>query len=375
MKIKSMLVALIGSVMITVGAMSAPVTQAVPVTPVQQSSSIDISMFTNHQALVGYCLDRVGGVSVNVSCDAGANRPSSRYYQYPSKVKTLEGIMGLVTNDWYNIPVVTTNSYIGIKVEFSADYDGSTIFVGYGGGLPTVNHYGQWVLADQDQSVEMRLASYVNIPIGTNLYISSARMVYGNDNVGYEANSVGVNGNVISFPSEQAGKGILVLEGYSMNEQGYYHWFRKALDLKKSGVEVPITDVLVQVIIRDSEDFRSSVDKSDLSLMVSSYVMNDSGYIYGKVPLLTPTYTRATIVRLQTSTWYYQKGVSGYNSIFVNAGSYEIKNLETGAITTVTAGANGYVDVTLQKGSYHIQSKGLEFLRSWWDMTPSIGKG
>jgi hypothetical protein len=328
-----------------------------------QPMAIDLSMITNHAGLVSYCLKQVDWVNIEIKSSAATVEPIRSEFAYFDKVKTLEGIMQMVGGNQWELPLISTNGNIQITVTFSSSlgneairYPGKPLFVGYAGGQSVMSG-DAWTLPDYASSPSMQLMPSVFIPI-SNVY--SAMIIFGDDQIGYEGIPLGIawnNGSRgIDFPSGYAGRGILTVQYGEYNcEGGWYETKNKAFDLSKGAVEVPFTRVLVSVVLRDSEDFRSSVDQADLSTYVSSW------YGYGKIPLLTPSYSKPTAVRLKMWTWVND----GNQSAEKWATSFTIEDLTTGQKTTVQIPVGSSdVWITLPKGSYHIIPLGLE-LRSW----------
>lgn len=323
----------------------------------------DLSILTNHAALVGHQFKKVEGVMVGFYAYAAAqDHQPNIFYPYTNTVKTLESIMAMVTNRWWSLPVVDTNAPISISVQFYDTNDGDVargngaysekgggsqarvLFNGNSSGTPRQNQAGQWVLPDYAQEVQMRLAYNVFITM-TN--IASAHFVYTNQYGGYSSFDLGTDyGNGFWFNSDFAGQGILVLGSWTpqiYNNETFLVYKESAYNLALGGKEVPITGVLVRALIEDSDDFKSSVNATDLDISVYSY----NGY--GKVPLLIATYTNdAPSVYISVHT------VGDYATSFI----IEDQTSGTKTMINVPTGSTG-VNVSMPKGVYHIIPQGL----------------
>ncbi len=365
---KSVLSVLLVTVAILVGLCAfaqVPPNPVPPPTPVA-----DLSMITNHAELVSSQFKKVQGIRVNIQVDGSADSwlPNA-FFSYTNTVKTLEDIMGIVTNNWWDVRVVDTRATITIAVKFydTASYDAiqgylgvnavapKALFEGYAGGQPELGKGGGYVLPDWAEQVSMRLVGNVFVTM-TN--VTSAHLVYTNNAGQFQSMDLPVTwGQGFEYPPDFAGQGILVLTWMVPDKAGNFWWFQKAYDVS-SNTEVPITDVLVRALITDSEDFRTSVDQWTLKYNLYSY----QGF--GKVPLLTPTYNKSVnniYIEVTTSEGDFAKG-------------YTIEHLSTGKKTTVSVpdGQIG-VDVKLPGGSFHIVPIGLDLLP--WEMYSWYGGG
>jgi hypothetical protein len=315
----------------------------------------DISFLTNHAELVGQVFKGVEGVMVNFY-PAAATRSGgvSAFYAYTNSVKSLEDIMGLVTNNWWQMSVVDTNAPISLEVEFLNSSDESTVrgynpqtsaqvlFEGYNGGIPQRNDYGQWVLPDWAEDVSMRINGSIFVTM-TN--VASVHMVVTNSSGGYQSSDLPISyGQGFWYQPDYAGNGILILGSYVYTTNNWVYYGEHAYDLANCLTEVPITPVLVRALLQDSDDFKTSVDQTNLSYTVYSA----DGY--GKIPLLTPTYTRSMRVHLSLGDQ-----LGNYASSFV------IENQATGHRHTVSVphDATG-VNATMPEGVYHIIPLGLD---------------
>ena len=357
---------------------------AVPVTSVGNNGTSvadafvppDLSMLTNHADLVSFELKKVCGVLVKVTASASTtSAENSSFYPYTNSVKTLEDIMGMVTNTWYGMKVVDESAPLSISVWFYNNSDEYTVrgipegkdagsdgakrlFEGYNGGQPIRNQYNQLVLPDYAQQISMRMVNDVFIP-ATN--IASAHLVYTNADGSWSSMDMPISYRQGFWASQDfAGQGIVVLGFWVYDStNGSYSYSEHAYSLYNGGTEVQMSWVLARAILQDSEDFRTSVDETNL--IYSLYSWNG----FGKVPLLTPTYTRATNV----------VNLSVYSAPWIaNATSFKIENLETGVKRTVDVPANATsVTTIIGRGKYHIVPVGIKLKP--WSQNVSYGKG
>lgn len=328
----------------------------------------NLAAITDHAELVSEVFKDVNGVLVNFSASASAQSGQpSFFFAYTNKVKTLEGIMVLVTNWYTSLPVVNTNAPISISVSF---YDSSdenlvrgyvgplpgqlppnALFKGANGGIPERGQYGQWVLPDYAEWVQMRLSEGVFVSM-TN--VVSAHLVYTNSSGQYMSMDLPVDYlEGFSFPPDWAGQGIIVLGTYRFTANGTYY-DQHAYDLSNSAKEVPITYVIVRALLEGSDDFISFVDATNMSVQLYTY-RDGTGMTFGKVPLLMATFTKATSVY-----------VSVTDELGNYATSFIIEDEATGVRTTMNVpSGNMGVNVTLPKGVYHILPEGMNLQPSW----------
>ena len=332
----------------------------------------DLTFLTNHAALVSREFKKVKGVLVETTFSAStATYNPKTFYPYTDRVKTLEGIMGLVTNTYYYQDVVDTNAPITIKVtfwdstnEFQIMYgqvSGSApemIFEGSTGGVPMRNRWGQLELPQYAEEVSMRLSSSSIWIDMTN--IGSVHLVYTNSVGEFKSTDFAVDwGRGFWFPPDFAGQGIAVFTWLVPDQNGNYSRYQHAYNLG-TGKEEQITPVLVRALVRDSDDFRTSVDQVNLVYSIYSY----QGM--GKVPLLTPTYTaELSGIYLSVDTTDGDRWATSFLIEDLNTG---IKNR-----ATVQSGQRG-VRIVLPRGSYHIIPCGFS-LMPWMMYGGSVGKG
>ena len=332
----------------------------------------DLTFLTNHAALVSREFKKVKGVLVETTFSAStATYNPKTFYPYTDRVKTLEGIMALVTNTYYYQDVVDTNAPITIKVtfwdstnEFQIMYgqvSGSApemIFEGSTGGVPMRNRWGQLELPQYAEEVSMRLSSSSIWIDMTN--IGSVHLVYTNSVGEFKSTDFSVDWRRgFWFPPDFAGQGIAVFTWFVPDQSGNYNRYQHAYNLG-TGKEEQITPVLVRALVRDSDDFRTSVDQLNLVYSIFSF----EGM--GKVPLLTPTYTaELSGIYLSVDTTDGDRWATSFLIEDLNTG---IKNR-----ATVQSGQRG-VRIVLPRGSYHIIPCGLS-LMPWMMYGGSVGKG
>ena len=314
----------------------------------------DISYLTNHAELVGQVLKHVNGVRVQYTASAATRDGSlDTFMIYTNSVKTLEGIAALVTNNWWTMSVVDTNASISIQVllydtadqntalGYTPNVSSQVLFEGYNGGVPIRNQYGQWALPEWAETVSLRISGSIFVAM-TN--VVSAHIVTKDMNgntVGFDLPVTYLQG--FSFQPDYAGSAIVVLGSYTFSTNGWVSYNEHAYDLGNNAVEVPITPIMVRAILQDSDDFRTSVDQTNLVYTVYSY----NGY--GKVPLLTPTFNKAMNVMLSVSD---QLGNS--------ATSFVIEDQATNVRTTINVPTGmTAVSAMIPKGIYHIIPLGL----------------
>ncbi len=336
-------------------------------------SVIDLSAITNYAELVSRELDNVKGVMIRVTASADANAGGGQwsYYSFTNAAKTLEDIEAMVTNTYYGFELVSTdnNSTISEQIKLynvddeyaiingTTDYNGEPIarvlFQGFNGGVPFRNQYGQLTLPDYAEtlSIQMLYDVFVNV---TN--ISSARLLYTNVNGQWLSMNLSVVfGKGFHFPPQFAGQGIIVLGILKQTGPNSYSYSEHAYSLHDNGAEIQMQWAFAKVILADSDDFKTSVNSTNLSYDLYSY----EGF--GKVPLLTPTYTTpATNVYVSVMSSQLGKGGS---TVQAWATSYKIINVETKAVSKVTVptGAVG-TWIPFAKGKYRIIPIGLELL-------------
>jgi len=328
----------------------------------------NIIALTDHAELVGLVFKDVNGVLVNFSAAASANSNQPYYfYPYTNSVKTLEGIMAIVTNSYVSLPVVSTNGQISVSVQFYNSSDGdlvlgytappvgqsspSMLFEGYNSGTPQMSQYGQWVLPDYAEQVQMRLSGNIFV-YDTN--VVSAHLVYTNSAGQWMSMDLPVNYlQGFTFPPDWAGQGILVLGTYRFVGNNVYY-DQHAYDLSNGAKEVPITYVLVRALLEGSDDFSSFADTTNLVVQLYTY-QDGTGMTFGKVPLLMTTFSK---------TMLFDLGV--FDQLGNYATSFIIEDEATNVRTTVNVpSGNQSVNVMLPKGVYHIIPKGMNIQPSW----------
>ncbi|MDE2188109.1 MAG: hypothetical protein KGJ35_00065 [Patescibacteria group bacterium] len=338
----------------------------------------NLAAITDHVELVSEVFKSVNGILVSFSASASAQSyQPSYFFAYTNKVKTLEDIMGMVTNSYVSLPVVSTNAPISISVLFydssneslvrgyvsppSGQSFPSVLFQGYNGGVLQMNQWGQWTLPDWAEQVQMRLSGNIFVQM-TN--VVTAHLVYTNSSGQWMSMDLPVNYlQGFTFPPDWAGQGIIVLGTYRFVGNNIYY-DQHAYDLGNGAAEVPITYVLVRALLEGSDDFSSFVDSTNMSVQLWTY-QDGTGMTFGKVPLIMATFTRATTAF-----------VSVYDQMGNYATSFIVEDEATGVRTTVNvpSGSEG-VNVTLPKGVYHILPEGMNLKPYWMYSYYYGGKG
>ncbi|MDE2038262.1 MAG: hypothetical protein KGI69_03520 [Patescibacteria group bacterium] len=327
--------------------------------------SVDsLASLTNHDELVGHMFKKVEGVLVSFTDTASANSSDPQlFFAYTNEVKSLQDIMGVITNWWVNIPTLSTSAPVSISVAFydSADQNAimgyvpsekgspasppTKLFEGYNGGIPIRDQYGQLVLPEYAERIQMSLASGVYVAM-TN--VVTARIVYTNAAGQYISQNLAVDYlRGFSFPSDLAGNAVVVIGSYQFTDNGVYY-AQHAYSLSAGAQEVPIDTVLVRALIGGSDDIAAFSDTYDMSVHIYSYIG------YGKVPMVMATCSHDQTAYLSIT-----------DQVGNQATSFIIEDEATGIRTTVAVpqGQQG-VQVTLPKGVYYIYSRGLD-LKPW----------
>lgn len=335
----------------------------------------DLSMLTNHAALVAYCFKQVQGISVNVSCGSQVTSQGQRFYTYTNSIKTIEGIMGVFTNDYWNLQVTSPTDYFTISVSFYNTNDWNTIqnnqwydqnsSMMFSGGIssqPIQNQWGQWVLPINGETVPMNLNPNAKIRI-SNTYLNAVRLIardaYGNP---YPVD-MQVDGDSFFFNSQYAGNGTIVLSGWKQTSPNSYQWFQTAISLQNN-LQTQLTSVELQVLVTGSGDFMSYKGMNDLTTFIWTWT-DYNGNEYGVVPLEIATFDQPTTnVVLHT-----------YTSNGQSASSFMLENQDTKArmnitvpqdLTGVNLGTNVLmgvyyiipIGINLQSAGYYYGGKG-----------------
>ena len=122
------------------------------VIPAVSFGGADLSMLTNHAALVGYAFKRVQSVQAQVSCNGQVGGDgSTRTYPYTNAVKSIDDIMSsLLLNEHWHLQNVSNTDYVNLYVQLNDGPDANgqinPLFYGNNGGQPVQNQYGQWVM-------------------------------------------------------------------------------------------------------------------------------------------------------------------------------------------------------------------------------------
>ena len=313
----------------------------------------DLSMLTNHAALVGYAFKQIKGIQVSASSAGQAdNGTHGGFFAFTNQVASLYSLADVVSPYWWSVTLTSTNDYISLNAQFwntndinsvyGYNSDAYPLFYAYGGGQPIkVGYY--WTLPDSATALNMYLAPQIRIPTPG---VIDARLIirdqYGNAS-GMQLN---VQNGQTWFQSDYAGESELVLTSQVQDSNGYWYAVTKGYSLS-NGMEMPLTSVQFNILLRDSEDFRASKDSTNIDVSVYSY----QGY--GKVPLVMPTYTKnATNVTLS---------VHSLDGQF--ATSYIVENQQTKVKTTnnVSAGATS-LKLDFKAGDYQVIPLGIKLL-------------
>ena len=322
--------------------------------------SPDLSMLTNHAALVGYAFKQVGGTQVSVTSGAQAqNGNYGGFIQFTNDVKTLQGVSDSLSFWWFGIPIVSTTDYISIGVQLwntndaNAVYGGYSpesyvLFNGYGGGYPVKDSFGNWTLPTDSTDIQIQLAPNIRIKVPG---LVDARLIirdqYGNPSGIYIPSG---NGEMY-FPSDYAGSGELVLTTQLQDTNGYWYVYRNGYALTNGAAPLPITWADFMVLLQGSDDLTSFKNPATMDVGVYTYQDPYSGLIYGKVPLLMATFTRS-LTRGVTLSVHSLDGQ--------HATSYIIENQETKVKATVSVPANATsVQCDFQQGDYYIIPTGI----------------
>ncbi|GEM_PF-4689915 len=344
---------------------SAQVPMPVPI-PTPTPPSIDLSMLTNHAALVGYAFNQIQGVQLNYGSGAQAdNWQNVGFFPITNQVKTLDVLNNAVTPYWWGIRLVDTNAYVNLNAQFwntnsyeavTSSSDAYPLFYAYGGGQPVPWNNSYWTLPASATGMEIHLASEIRIKIPG---LQGARLVV-EDGWGQHGMVLGVRDGWLSFPTDYAGNGTIVLD--TVFETNHMAWgFTTAYWLKDAS-PAPLTWVIFSVLLRDSEDFKSFKNQTQLDASVYSW----KGY--GKVPLLMARFdndiTKGVTLSVHSSDGQY-------------ATSYVIENQQSKVRTTITvpAGATS-VKYDFTVGDYQIIPLGMNLKNpNYYGYPVDIGKG
>ena len=319
------------------------------VIPAASFNGADLSMLTNHAALVKYCFKQVKGIQVNVTSQVQADDNSNlRSYVYTNNIKSLDDIMSsLLTNEVWYLHVTSTTDYFNLSISMfdTVDCSDQSLFTGGSGGQAQQNQYGQWVLPPWSEDVGVSLNYQTRITL-TNTYIVGAKVIardqYGNP-YPITLPTYGLGG--FDFRNTLAGNGVLVLSGYSIDSNGNWQSIQSAISLK-DGSPVALKWVEAQVILQSSSDIATFKNTSDLSTYIWSW------YGVGVIPMGQPVFTHAT-----TNVLLYT-----YTSDGQYASSYDVEDQATGKVKTyvVPAGASSVSTGTnVMMGTYDIVPQGI----------------
>ena len=266
-----------------------------PPSPVPSTNAApDLFMLTNHASLVGYALKQVKGAKVNISSGAQANNwENAGFLPITNDVKSVDILADIISPYWWGLQLTDTKAYVQLNAQlwntdnpddaFNNYYysDAYVLFNSYNGGQPQKTPYGYWTLPDEATQLRIELASQIRIKVPG---LTDARLVVQDENGNDYGVQINVNNGEMWFPSVYAGaNSTIVLTRQYQNEAGYWYSDTKAYDLRKN-VEVPLTQVMVHVLLRDGEDTRSFRNIGVMDATVYSY----QGY--GKLPLVIATY-------------------------------------------------------------------------------------
>lgn len=334
-------------------------TPVTPVEPVPDPVAPDLSMLTNHAALVGYAFKQVKGVKVSVSSGAQINNwESAGFFVITNEVKSLDLLNDTIGPVWWGLQLTDPRAYVSLNAQLWNTEDINDVygykkpdvyqlFYAYGGGQPIKTSYGYWTLAEESTQLQVQLASQIKIKVPG---VIDARLVVQDENGNYYGMQVGIDYNGgVWFPSDYAGaNSVLVLTTQIQTASGNWYSYTKAYDVRKN-VEVPLTQLIVHYILRDSDDFKSFKDPQDMNVKVYSY----QGH--GKVPLIMPTFTsNSTNVSL-----------SVYTTEGKYATAYSIEDQQTKQTRTITVPAGEVsIKVDFKSGVHYIIPLGID-LKPW----------
>jgi hypothetical protein len=323
-----------------------------------------LAALTNHTKLVEEVFGDVRGVGIKFEAKASVDGYEQfLFFAYTNKVKMLSDIMDLVEDHYAYLSVVDTKAPISISVHFYdtdseqvargyTSQDARLLFEGYNGGTPIQDRWGDWIMPVYAQKVQMSLAGNILVAVTNTV---NAFLVYTNAAGQYQSQRLEVEHRVgFVFPPDWAGQGILVLGSYRYVGSSIYY-DEHAYDLGNGGQEVPITTVLVQALIEESEDMKSFVNSTNISVRVYSY-QDSQGNYFGKVPFIMADCRRDLMTVHLSVTDDYGRAAT----------VFEIENKQTGVKMKVPVpSGSSQVAVSLPKGKYHIVSYGLD-LKPWW---------
>jgi hypothetical protein len=316
----------------------------------------DLSMLTNHAGLVSYAFKQTRGLQMESSSGAQADNYSPNIFlAITNEVKTLRNITAEVGSWSWGMSLVDPKAYVSLSGALwnTGDYNAIQnqgypqvfrAFEAWAGGQPVRNEYGNLVLSDNDSQLHLRLASRIPIKVPG---VWDARLVVTNlyGSYGFD---IQTHGDWISFPSEYAGNGILVLNIVSWNADRTVGMIRtRAFNLRNNN-EVPLNNVIIEPLLRDSEDFREFAN-TDMDVRVDSW-FDYQGVEYGKVPLVIYTGDKdvSTIsLSVKTSTGQFANGFTIENQATKVKFSVQLPAGVTSLKTNVPAGA------------YHIIPEGI----------------
>ncbi len=325
-------------------------------------SAPDLSMLTNHAALVGYAFKQVKGVQVSIASGAQANNwQNGGFFQITNDVKSLDVLADAISPFWWGLQLTDTKAYVSLNAQLwntgdvnaVGNQDTYALFYAYGGGQPIKTPYGYWTLTDEASQLQLQLASQIKIKVPG---VVDARLVVQDGSGNDYGVQIGLTGNgEMWFPSDYAGvNSTIVLTTQFQGTDGYWYSYTKAYDLRKN-VEVQLTQVMVHILLRDSDDFKSFKDSQVMDVQVYSY----QGY--GKVPLVMVTFgtnqTNTVSLSVHTTDGQY-------------ATSYSIENQQTKKINTVTVPA-GATSVNVgtnifTKGVHYIIPLGIDLKQGYY---------
>jgi hypothetical protein len=349
------------------GGGAADIDPATIVIPATSFGGVDLSMLTNHAALVSYAFKRVQFVQANVTCNAQADNSSNlRVYPYTNTVKSLDDIQSsiLANEHWYlHVESTTDYFYLSVQLLDTNDIYGkqNTLFTGGNGSYPQQNQYGQWTLPSWGTVISMQLNSQIKISF-PGIIMAGARLIARDQNGNPYPVDMPVDGDGFYFNTAFAGNGILVLSGWTPipNQPNTYQWTQSAISLK-DGSPVALTWVDAQVILTGSSDVATFKNQSDLSTLIYDW------YGYGTVPMGQAVFTQPTTNVLLNTYSISGKYATSYNVEDQATHTVKTYTVPSGA-TSVTTGTN------VMQGTYYIVPQGINLSPIGYGY-PVIGKG
>lgn len=332
--------------------------------------NIDVSMLTNHAALVGDCFNRVAGVTVQLQSQSQVYSTSPQLYAYTNQIKNLDTIAALISNSWSFIQVTAPTDQVNIAINFldssspALQYDWQhQLFNGWNGAVPVPDLCcNNWKLPDWAENISMSLNGYVKIKV-SGLYLGNVRII-GRDAYGNAIpTDCPITDDGFMFPSSFAAdgiasEGIIVFNGSYQcgTNANIWYGYQNAFSLVDAKPR-PLAWVEVQAFIHGSPDFVQQSNTNDLTLGVSSYT-DYNGKEYGVVPLQI-----VTLASAKTNMTFHTFTYSGQY-----ATSYQVTHKESGQqyLFKVPAGSTTYSTGTtaLPAGTYNVIPLGIQLNNS-----------